>query len=172
MGFIRQSFKRQIFIIFLAVTLAMVIIGGILTVQGFQASIKAQGHTALLSLTVLENVILPAILYHKEASPEERAKKLLELVGIGNLASAKPNELSGGELRRMAIARAMLLRPDIMLADEPTAGLDNENTLAVLSLLRKAADNGTAVLLITHENEAAQFADLVYTMDGGNLVKS
>jgi putative ABC transport system ATP-binding protein len=86
-------------------------------------------------------------------------------VGISNLANAKPNELSGGELRRMAIARAMLLHPEILLADEPTAGLDNENTLAVLSLLRKAADDGAAVLLVTHENEAAQFADRVYTMD-------
>ena len=130
-----------------------------------------QGHTALLSLTVLENVILPAILYHKDAPPEESAKELLEKVGIGNLANAKPNELSGGELRRMAIARAMLLHPGILLADEPTAGLDNENTLAVLSLLRIAADDGAAVLLVTHENEAAQYADQVYTMDGGKLVK-
>ena len=129
-----------------------------------------QGHTALLSLTVLENVILPAILYHKDAPPEESAKELLEKVGIGNLANAKPNELSGGELRRMAIARAMLLHPGILLADEPTAGLDNENTLAVLSLLRIAADDGAAVLLVTHENEAAQYADQVYTMDGGKLV--
>ena len=130
-----------------------------------------QGHTALLSLTVLENVILPATLYHKDAQPEERAKELLEKVGIGNLANAKPNELSGGELRRMAISRAMLLHPGILLADEPTAGLDNENTLAVLSLLRIAADDGAAVLLVTHENEAAQYADQVYTMDGGKLVE-
>ena len=131
-----------------------------------------QGHTALQSLTVLENVILPAILYKKETPPEDRAKELLEQVGIINLANAKPNELSGGELRRMAIARAMLLHPGILLADEPTAGLDNENTLAVLSLLRKATDDGAAVLLVTHENEAAQFADQVYTMDGGKLVES
>ena len=130
-----------------------------------------QGHTALLSLTVLENVILPAILYHKDAPPEESAKELLEKVGIGNLANAKPNELSGGELRRMAISRAMLLHPGILLADEPTAGLDNENRLAVLSLLRIAADDGAAVLLVTHENEAAQYADQVYTMDGGKLVE-
>ena len=109
--------------------------------------------------------------YHKDAQPEERAKELLEKVGIGNLANAKPNELSGGELRRMAISRAMLLHPGILLADEPTAGLDNENTLAVLSLLRIAADDGAAVLLVTHENEAAQYADQVYTMDGGKLVE-
>ncbi len=128
-----------------------------------------QGHTALLSLTVLENVLLPSILYSREQPPEVRAKDLLEQVGISALMNAKPDELSGGELRRMAIARALLMNPGILLADEPTAGLDNENTLAVLSLLRKAADDGAAVLLVTHENEAAQFADRVLTMDGGRL---
>ncbi len=128
-----------------------------------------QGHTALLSLTVLENVLLPSILYHSSRPPEDRAKELLEQVGLSELMNAKPNELSGGELRRMAIARALLMRPGILLADEPTAGLDGENTLAVLSLLRKSADQGAAVLLVTHENEAAQFADRVFTMDGGKL---
>ncbi len=128
-----------------------------------------QGHTALLSLTVLENVLLPSILYSREQPPEVRAKELLEQVGISALMNAKPDELSGGELRRMAIARALLMNPGVLLADEPTAGLDNENTLAVLSLLRKAADDGAAVLLVTHENEAAQFADRVLTMDGGRL---
>lgn len=128
-----------------------------------------QGHTALLSLTLLENVLLPSILYSKAEPPENQAKELLEQVGIGSLMSARPNELSGGELRRMAIARALLMRPGILLADEPTAGLDTENTLAVLSLLRKAADDGAAVLLVTHENEAAQYADQVLTMDGGRL---
>ena len=128
-----------------------------------------QGHTALLSLTVLENVLLPAILYNRQNPPVDRAKALLMDVGLEALMTAKPNELSGGELRRMAIARAMLMRPGILLADEPTAGLDNENTLAVLGLLRKAADEGASVLLVTHENEAAQFADEVYVMDGGKL---
>ena len=90
-----------------------------------------QGHTALLSLTVLENVLLPAILYNRQNPPVDRAKALLVDVGLEALMTAKPNELSGGELRRMAIARAMLMRPSILLADEPTAGLDNENTLAV-----------------------------------------
>ena len=69
----------------------------------------------------------------------------------------------------MAIARAMLIRPGILLADEPTAGLDNENVIGVLSLLRSAADNGAGVLLVTHEIEAAEYADEVYTMDSGKL---
>ncbi len=129
-----------------------------------------QGHTALLSLSVLENVLLPFILYHRDEPPAGKAKELLEQVGIASLMSARPNELSGGELRRMAIARAMLMNPGFILADEPTAGLDKDNTVAVLELLRKSADGGTAVLLVTHESEAAQFADRVLTMDGGHLV--
>ena len=128
-----------------------------------------QGHTALLSLTVLENVLLPSILYSRETPPEERARKLLTDVGLGALMDAKPNELSGGELRRMAIARAMLMKPDILLADEPTAGLDSENIIGALSLLRSAADNGASVLLVTHESEAAEFADEVYVMENGKL---
>ena len=128
-----------------------------------------QGHTALLSLTVLENVLLPSILYSRETPPEERARKLLTDVGLGALMDARPNELSGGELRRMAIARAMLMQPDILLADEPTAGLDSENIIGALSLLRSAADNGASVLLVTHESEAAEFADEVYVMDNGKL---
>ena len=128
-----------------------------------------QGHTALLSLTVLENVLLPSILYSRETPPEERARKLLTDVGLGALMDARPNELSGGELRRMAIARAMLMQPDILLADEPTAGLDSENIIEALSLLRSAADNGASVLLVTHESEAAEFADEVYVMENGKL---
>ncbi len=128
-----------------------------------------QGHTALLSLTVLENVLLPAILYNRAPPSEGRAKALLADVGLETLLNAKPNELSGGELRRMAIARAMLMCPGILLADEPTAGLDSDNIIGVLSLFRKAADNGAGVLLVTHEDEAAKYADEVYVMDGGKL---
>ena len=128
-----------------------------------------QGHTALLSLTVLENVLLPSILYSRGTPPEDRARELIADVGLETMINAKPNELSGGELRRMAIARALLMRPGILLADEPTAGLDNENVIGVLSLLRSAADNGAGVLLVTHEIEAAEYADEVYTMDSGKL---
>lgn len=139
-------------------------------VRNAKIGLVPQGHTALLSLTVLENVLLPSILYSKNPPPEQRGRELLEQVGLSAMLSAKPNELSGGELRRMAIARALLMDPPILLADEPTAGLDEENILAVLNLLQKAADNGTAVLFVTHENEAAQFADEVFTMDGGKLI--
>ncbi|MCR5494385.1 MAG: ABC transporter ATP-binding protein [Treponema sp.] len=128
-----------------------------------------QGHTALLSLSVLENVLLPYILYNKDTPPVEKATEMLEKVGLASLMNSKPNELSGGELRRLAIARAMLMESDIILADEPTAGLDTQNTIQVLTLLKDAAKKGSAVLLITHEEEAKNFADKIYTMDGGRL---
>ena len=128
-----------------------------------------QGHTALRSLTVLENVMLPFVLYHRETPPEDRAKELLQKVGLFDMKDERPNALSGGELRRMAVARALLMKPEVLLADEPTAGLDDENVELVMELLRSAADEGASVLLVTHENEARKYADRVLAMDGGRL---
>lgn len=128
-----------------------------------------QGHTALRSLTVLENVMLPFVLYHRETPPEDRAKELLQKVGLFGMKDERPNALSGGELRRMAVARAFLMKPAVLLADEPTAGLDDENVELVMELLRSAADEGASVLLVTHENEARKYADRVFNMDGGRL---
>ena len=128
-----------------------------------------QGHTALRALTVLDNVLLPSILYTKDEAPADRAHELLAAVGLGDLADAAPTELSGGELRRMAIARALLMDPAVVVADEPTAGLDSANATAVLTLLRDAADRGTAVLVVSHEAEAQRFADRSYVMEDGHL---
>ena len=131
-----------------------------------------QGHTALRALTVLDNVLLPSILYAKAEAPVDRARELLAAVGLDDLADAAPTELSGGELRRMAIARALLMDPAIVVADEPTAGLDSANATTVLTLLRDAADRGTAVLVVSHEAEAQRFADHSYVMEDGHLRES
>lgn len=131
-----------------------------------------QGHTALRALTVLDNVLLPSILYAKAEAPVDRARELLSAVGLDDLADAAPTELSGGELRRMAIARALLMDPAIVIADEPTAGLDSTNATAVLTLLRDAADRGAAVLVVSHEAEAQRFADRSYVMEDGHLRES
>ncbi|MBR1444094.1 MAG: ABC transporter ATP-binding protein [Firmicutes bacterium] len=128
-----------------------------------------QGQTGLSSLTVMENVVLPYYMYKKGENIEKRAEELLETVGMAELSNAYPTELSGGENRRAAIARALIQDPGIILADEPTGDLDDENTRIVLELLRKTADSGKAVLLVTHENEAVNYADIVYKMDGGVL---
>ena len=128
-----------------------------------------QGHTALRALTVLDNVLLPSILYSRDEAPAERARELLAAVGLDDLADAAPTELSGGELRRMAIARALLMDPAIVIADEPTAGLDSANATAVLTLLRDAADRAAAILVVSHEAEAQRFADRSYVMEDGHL---
>ena len=124
---------------------------------------------SLRALTVRENVLLSALLYGREQGVSAHADALMERLGIAPLAHVYPSELSGGELRRMMIARALAGTPQILLLDEPTGDLDAENTRRVLELVRETADAGTAVLLVTHEREAASYADVCYTMAEGRL---
>lgn len=128
-----------------------------------------QGHTGLDSLTVLENVKLPYALYHRDDGADAKARELLEKMDIAHLAEVYPSELSGGEVRRLAIARALVMEPAVLLADEPTGDLDDENTEVVLKLFRELADRGTAVLVVTHESESKRYADRVFRMDAGTL---
>ena len=131
-----------------------------------------QGQTALHSLTVLENVLLPVRMYDPKADAAPEALALLERLGIAELQHDKPAALSGGELRRMAIARAVIRRPQIILADEPTGDLDDENTAIVFDFLRESARNGAAVLVVTHEGDAVQYADRIFRMNAGVLTAS
>ena len=101
--------------------------------------------------------------------PAGSAGQWMERLGIRHLAGAYPAELSGGELRRMAVARALAGDPAVILADEPTGDLDDENTSLVLSALRQAADQGKAVFLVTHESAALPFADRAFRMDAGEM---
>ena len=124
------------------------------------------------TLTVLENVLLPAQLGGGRGDVQA-ALRWLEALGIAELRDARPAELSGGELRRMAIARALAGEAEIILADEPTGDLDDENTRIVLSLLRKAAvEDGKAVLLVTHDSEALPYGTRICRMDGGALLEN
>lgn len=124
---------------------------------------------SLRALTVRENVLLSALLYGREQGVSAHADALMERLGIASLAQVYPSELSGGELRRMMIARALAGTPQILLLDEPTGDLDAENTRRVLELVRETAGAGTAVLLVTHERAAASYADVCYTMAEGRL---
>ncbi len=133
-----------------------------------------QGRSAVDTLTVRENILLPATLYRAEKDreeTEERAQALMEELGIASLAEAWPAELSGGELRRMAIARALCGKPEFIMTDEPTGDLDDENTVLVLELLRRSAREGAAVFLVTHENEALAYADEKWRMDAGLMTR-
>ena len=99
----------------------------------------------------------------------ERAKHLLTQLGAADLADSYPRELSGGEMRRVSIARALMNQPKLLIADEPTGDLDQESTDIVMKLLRGQADNGTAILMVTHDPDALEYADKVYRMDAGVL---
>lgn len=130
-----------------------------------------QGMSAIRSLTVMENVLLPFSLYGESEDEDalSYAKELLCQMGIWELRDVMPGELSGGEMRRMAIARALVRRPAVVFADEPTGDLDDENTKVVLALLKELAAGGMSVLLVTHENEARNYADIRYHMNSGKL---
>ena len=99
----------------------------------------------------------------------ERAKHLLTQLGVADLADSYPRELSGGEMRRVSIARALMNQSKLLIADEPTGDLDQESTDIVMQLLRSQADNGTAILMVTHDPDALEYADKVYRMDAGVL---
>lgn len=136
-------------------------------------SVIPQGSSGIYSLNVLDNILLPTLLYHhRDRETVRRAEELMERLDIASLRYAMPAELSGGEMRRMAIARALVTKPAFVLADEPTGDLDDENTETVLRLLRETAEEGASVLLVTHETEAVNYAKEVYRMNGGTLKKT
>ena len=121
--------------------------------------------------TAAENVEVP-LLYAPGPQLLRRrsiAVDMLERVGLGERADSYPGEMSGGEQQRIAIARALVRRPRVILADEPTGDLDQESTDIVMRLLRDQANNGTAILMVTHDPDALEYADRVYRMDAGVL---
>ena len=131
--------------------------------------IVPQARSAVDTLTVKENILLPAALYGKPA-PEEEAAYWMKEFEIGHLANAMPRELSGGELRRMAVIRAVVQNPEILFADEPTGDLDDENTEKVLAALQAFAhQGGKAVFIVTHENATMKYADRFLRMDKGRI---
>lgn len=129
-----------------------------------------QGASAISSLTLMENILFPAALAGKP-QPTDRARALMERLDILSLARVWPGELSGGELRRMAIVRALAASPDVIFADEPTADLDDENTAAVLELLRETAHQGAVVFTVSHEPDAASYADRLLRMNAGTVTE-
>ena len=138
--------------------------------RGERIGVVPQGRSAIDTLTVLENILLPAKLYGRPL-PIEAASRWMERLDIANLRDARPAELSGGELRRMAIVRALAQSPDFLFADEPTGDLDDENTSLVLSAFRDYAhQQKKAVFVVTHENDALQYADRIYKMESGQFI--
>lgn len=123
--------------------------------------------------TVLHNVTFPLELNHTpKAKREERARYLLDLVGLADLADRYPSQLSGGQQQRVAIARALAMKPEIMLFDEPTSALDPELVGEVLNVMLDLAKEGMTMVVVTHEiGFAREVADQVVFMDGGVVVE-
>lgn len=127
-----------------------------------------QGFNLLARTTALENVELP-LLYRGETKKARReaAERSLDKVGLLPWASHTPAELSGGQQQRVAIARALVTDPDVLLADEPTGNLDSERSIEIMELLTELNQQGITVLMVTHEDEMAQFAKtIVHFKDG------
>lgn len=131
-----------------------------------------QSTVVLSTLNVLDNVCLPFFLSKREGDPIGRGKYLLKELGLEHLENSYPRELSGGELRRVTIARALMNYPKIILADEPTSDLDVENTKEVLEILKEINQkNNTTIILVTHDLACLDYADRVYTMSSGKITE-
>lgn len=127
-----------------------------------------QDHCLLPQLTVLENVLTPLMTGAADDSGEERARKLLDRVGLSARLDHLPGSLSGGEKQRAAIARALIRRPSLLLADEPTGNLDRANASAVADLLHETCrETSAALIIVTHSAEvAAHFSQQSFLIDG------
>ncbi len=132
-----------------------------------------QFYNLIPTLTVLENLLLPLELNGEAgAAAEQQARELLQQVELGDRSESYPDRLSGGEQQRIAICRALIHRPLLLLADEPTGNLDAETGQQVLELLvRLARENRMTTLMVTHSPEVAKLADRVLTIRDGQLVE-
>ncbi|MEL6484782.1 MAG: ABC transporter ATP-binding protein, partial [Bacteroidota bacterium] len=131
-----------------------------------------QFHQLLPEFTALENVCLPAFIKKTDKSvAEERAKELLEFLGLSERMNHKPNALSGGEQQRVAVARSLINSPSVIFADEPSGNLDSESADNLHSLFFKLRDEfGQTFVLVTHNKELADMADRKLTMVDGLMV--
>lgn len=131
-----------------------------------------QGQSLLPNLTVLDNVLLPYRFYRQGKGPVAKAVDLLEQMGIPHLRNAYPEELSGGELRRITIVRSLINSPALLLADEPTGDLDPETGDGVMKLFSSVAMNRVAIVLVTHDPEAIRYGNRHWIMEGGRLTEA
>ncbi|MDO5970165.1 ABC transporter ATP-binding protein [Flavivirga aquimarina] len=132
-----------------------------------------QFHQLLPEFTALENVCLPAFIKGtNKADAEKRALELLDFLGLSKRYNHKPNELSGGEQQRVAVARALINNPDLIFADEPSGNLDSESAEMLHSLFFKLRDEfGQTFVIVTHNKELADLADRKLTMVDGRIIR-
>lgn len=138
-----------------------------------QIGLVFQMHYLLPQLSLLENVLLPTLIDKKFQSKEksERARQLIERVGVAGVSGQRPGELSGGECQRAAVVRALINKPKLILADEPTGALDQHSAATLADLLVQLnKEEGTALITVTHSMQLAEKMDKVYKLEDGKLV--
>jgi putative ABC transport system ATP-binding protein len=128
-----------------------------------------QQYHLLPSLTALENVLLP-LTFCSTNGKQHRAMELLQKMGLGKRAHHKPTQLSGGEQQRVAIARALVCDPLITLADEPTGNMDQKTGKEILDLFSELNREGRSIIMVTHNREAAGWANKIITLQDGQIV--
>jgi len=143
------------------------------TLRGKTIGFIFQDFNLLPTLTALENVMMPMELLDKpESEAKERAKELLEMLGLGNRLHHKPTELSGGQQQRVAIARALANNPEVILADEPTGNLDSKTGAFVMDFLGKLnTKQGKTLILVTHDLNLVNYARRVVHIKDGKIEK-
>ena len=140
-------------------------------IRGKYIGFVFQSFNLIAQLTLLENVEVPLFYQGMRASDrEEKARALIELVGLTDRSHHRPNELSGGQQQRVAIARALINDPLIVLADEPTGNLDTATGRMILDIFERLREEGKTILMITHEREVADRSERVLTLRDGEVV--
>ncbi len=143
------------------------------SVRNRQIGFVFQDHRLLPQYTAAENILLPTLAYKSKADAEEiaYARSLMELTHISGIANQYPNTLSGGEASRVAVCRALIMKPLLVLADEPTGQLDRENARNIASLLSELNKSiGTGIVMVTHSDEISSFAHRILTLQEGKLL--
>jgi len=132
-----------------------------------------QGFNLLSRTTAQENVEMP-MLYNSQrisaAEQKERAAKSLEIVGLASRADHKPNQLSGGQQQRVAVARALVNRPSLLLADEPTGNLDSQTSIEIMGVFQKLNDAGITIVMVTHELDIARYTKRTVILRDGKIL--
>ncbi len=142
------------------------------SLRGKKIGFVFQTFNLIPTLTALENVMMPMIFQGVPAEiREQRARKLLDKIGLSQRLHHLPNELSGGERQRVAIARALANNPDVILADEPTGNLDSKRGKEIAEMFLALSKEGKTIILVTHDPEIAKYANKIYKLKDGRIVK-